>query len=192
MLYRNKKRYGKSKVTNIVIVWLFAIATMAALVVAQDSPAAESVVVLGKADPLEGASVEGGDDYGTAQELLASQAIQSITFNKDMTVKDALRFLALKYHKNIVPTPSVDGPITITNLYDVTFEEALSAVLGTNKYEVQGNFIKVYSLDEFQADKSRMESRIFTLYYVSAEEAKKLIFRYRRAAIQCPSMIQSS
>jgi len=175
MLYRNKKRYGKSKVTNIVIVWLFAIATMAALVVAQDSPAAESVVLLAQADPLAGASVEGATAYGTAEELLASQAIQSITFNKDMTVKDALRFLALKYHKNIVPTPSVDGPITITNLYDVTFEEALSAVLGTNKYEVQGNFIKVYSLDEFQADKSRMESRIFTLYYVSAEEAKKLL-----------------
>ena len=164
MLYSNYKRYGKSKVTNIVVVWLFAIATMAALVVAQDSPEGETAVLLAQADPLEGASVEGVTAYGTAEELLASQAIQSITFNKDMTVKDALRFLALKYQKNIVPTPDVDGPITVANLYDVTFEEALSAVLGTNKYEVQGNFIKVYSLDEFQADKSRMESRIFTLY----------------------------
>ncbi len=175
MLYSNHKRYGKSKVTNIVVVWLFAIATMTALVVAQDSPAAESVVLLAEADPPAGASVEGVTAYGTARELLASQAIQSITFNKDMTVKDALRFLALKYQKNIVPTSSVDGPITIVNLYDVTFEEALSAVIGTNKYEVQGNFIMVYSLDEFQADKSRMKSRIFTLYYVSAEDAKALL-----------------
>jgi len=156
-------------------VWLFAIATMTALVVAQDSPAAESVVLLAEADPPAGASVEGVTDYGTARELLASQAIQSITFNKDMTVKDALRFLALKYQKNIVPTSGVDGPITIVNLYDVTFEEALSAVIGTNKYEVQGNFIMVYSLDEFQADKSRMKSRIFTLYYVSADDAKALL-----------------
>ena len=175
MLYRNNKRYGKSKVTNIVVVWLFAIATMAALVVAQDSPTGETAVLFAQADPLEGALVEGATAYGTAEELLASQAIQSITFNRDMTVRDALRFLALKYQKNIVPTPSVDGPITIVNLYDVTFEEALSAILGTNKYEVQGNFIMVYSLDEFQADKSRMESRIFTLYYVSAEEAKTLL-----------------
>ena len=175
MLYSNHKRYGKSKVTNIVVVWLFAIATMTALVVAQDSPAAESVVLLAEADPPAGASVEGVTDYGTARELLASQAIQSITFNKDMTVKDALRFLALKYQKNIVPTSGVDGPITIVNLYDVTFEEALSAVIGTNKYEVQGNFIMVYSLDEFQADKSRMKSRIFTLYYVSADDAKALL-----------------
>ncbi len=117
MLYRNNKRYGKSKVTNIVVVWLFAIATMAALVVAQDSPMGETAVLLAQADPLEGASVEGVTAYGTAEELLASQAIQSITFNRDMTVRDALRFLALKYQKNIVPTSGVDGPITIVNLY---------------------------------------------------------------------------
>ncbi|MHC4722604.1 MAG: type II secretion system protein GspD, partial [Planctomycetota bacterium] len=136
---------------------------------------ASPLYFLAQADPLEGASVQGATAYGTADELLASQAIQSITFNRDMTVRDALRFLALKYQKNIVPTPSVDGPITVVNLYDVTFEEALRAILGTNKYEVQGNFIMVYSLDEFQADKSRMESRIFTLYYVSAEDAKALL-----------------
>jgi len=178
MLYRNKKRYGKSKVTNIVVVWLFAIATMAALVVAQDSPPAESAVVLGEADPPAGASVEGVTAYGTADELLASQAIQTLTFNKGVTVKDALHFLALKYQKNIVPTPKVDGEITVTKLYDVTFKEALSAVLGTNKYEVQGNFIKVYTAEEYDKlknDRKRMESKIFTLYYVSAEEAKELL-----------------
>jgi type IV pilus assembly protein PilQ len=179
MLYWKNKKIGKTKVTNIVIVWLFAIAGMAALVVAQDTPADEPLVVLDdRTDPLEGASVEGAAEYGTAGELLASQAIQSIAFNKDMTVKDALRFLALKYQKNIVPTSGVDGPITIVNLYDVTFEEALSAVLGTNKYEVQGNFIKVYTAEEFDKvmnDRRRMESRIFTLYYVSAEEAKTLL-----------------
>ena len=178
MLYRNNKRYGKSKVTNIVVVWLFAIATMAALVVAQDSPVGETAVLLAQADPLEGASVQGATAYGTADELLASQAIQSITFNRDMTVRDALRFLALKYHKNIVPTSGVDGPITIVNLYDVTFEEALSAILGTSKYEVQGNFIRVYTAEEFEkvkGDRRRMESRIFTLYYISAEEAKTLL-----------------
>ncbi|RKY11540.1 MAG: hypothetical protein DRP65_03935, partial [Planctomycetota bacterium] len=111
-------------------------------------------------------------------ELLASQAIQTITFNKGVTVKDALHFLALKYHKNIVPTPKVDGEITVTKLYDVTFEEALSAVLGTNKYEVQGNFIKVYTAEEYDKvmnDRRRMESKIFTLYYISAEEAKDLL-----------------
>lgn len=177
MKYRNRNNQ-KSKVTNIVVVWLIAIATMAALVVAQDSPAAEPVVLLAQADPLEGASVEGATIFESTDELLASQAVQSITFNKDMTVKDALRFLALKYHKNIVPTPGVDGPITITNLYDVTFEEALSAILGTNKYEVQGNFIKVYTAEEFEkvkGDRRRMESKIFTLYYISAEEAKELL-----------------
>ncbi|MHC5061958.1 MAG: hypothetical protein ACYTFK_12840, partial [Planctomycetota bacterium] len=175
MQYDNHKGYGKSKVVNMLVVWLFAIATMAALVVAQDSPAGETAVVL---DPLEGASVEGAAEYETVEGLLASQAVQTIAFNKDMTIMDALRFLALKYHKNIVPTPAVDGPITVTNLYDVTFEEALSAVLGTNRYEVQGNFIKVYTAEEFEKvknDRRRMESRIFTLYYVSADDAKLLL-----------------
>ncbi|HIJ66718.1 MAG TPA: hypothetical protein HPP87_04275 [Planctomycetes bacterium] len=178
MLYRKNKGNRKTKFTNIVIVWLFAIGGMAALVVAQDTPPADSAVLLAEAGPLEGASVEGAAEYETAGELLASQAIQSITFNKDMSIRDALRFLALKYQKNIVPTASVTGQITVANLYDVTFEEALSAVLGTNRYEVQGNFIKVYTADEFDQvmnDRRRMESRIFTLYYVSAEEAKTLL-----------------
>ena len=71
MLYRKNKRYGKTKVTNIVVVWLCAIAGMAALVVAQDTPADEPAVVLAEADPLEGASVEGAAEYETAGELLA-------------------------------------------------------------------------------------------------------------------------
>ncbi len=177
MKYRNKNNQ-RSKLTGIAVVWLCAIAGMAALVVAQDSPAGETAVLGAQADPLEGASVEGATDYGSADELLASQAIQTITFNKGVTVKDALHFLALKYHKNIVPTPKVDGEITVTKLYDVTFEEALSAVLGTNKYEVQGNFIKVYTAEEYDKvmnDRRRMESKIFTLYYISAEEAKELL-----------------
>ncbi|AQT68905.1 Type IV pilus biogenesis and competence protein PilQ precursor [Anaerohalosphaera lusitana] len=112
------------------------------------------------------------------QETISASSIQSISFNKDMTIKDALRFLAMKYHKNIVPTAKVDGMITVTNLYDVTFEEALQAVIGPNKYDVQGNFIMVYTPEEFEQykdDKRRMEYRVFELYYINAEEAKKLI-----------------
>ncbi|RKY10371.1 MAG: hypothetical protein DRP65_06755, partial [Planctomycetota bacterium] len=68
MKYRNKNNQ-RSKLTGIAVVWLCAIAGMAALVVAQDSPAGETAVLGAQADPLEGASVEGATDYGSADEL---------------------------------------------------------------------------------------------------------------------------
>lgn len=173
---------GKTKLTNtkVVTVWLFTIAAMAALVIAQDSPADERAVVLDKTALASFGTSTPADEPnpGSAESLeeaLRGHAIQSITFNKDMSVRDALRFLALKYQKNIVPTSKVDGPITITNLYDVTFEEALQAILGANKYEIQGNFIKVYTAEEFQADKTRMVHEVITLHYIAAAEAEKLI-----------------
>jgi len=96
-----------------------------------------------------------------------------------MTIQDALQFLAARYQKNIVPSSKISGAITVTNLYDVTFEQALDAILGSGlKYEEKGNFINVYTADEFKKireDEGRMVHRIFTLYYISAAEAKKLL-----------------
>jgi type IV pilus assembly protein PilQ len=105
--------------------------------------------------------------------------IQSISFRKDWGIRDALQFLAARYQKNIVPSTKVDGLITVTNLYNVTFEEALGAILGHGfKYEQQDNFIRVYTSEEYKSikeDLERMQYRIFTLYYISAAEVKKLI-----------------
>ncbi|MHC4927814.1 MAG: hypothetical protein ACYTER_10935, partial [Planctomycetota bacterium] len=46
--------------------------------------------------------------------------------------------------------------------------------MGSNKYEVKGNFIKVYTNAEFMEDKSRFEHAIITLYYINSDEAVKL------------------
>ncbi|MCD6175505.1 MAG: hypothetical protein J7K65_07060, partial [Planctomycetes bacterium] len=102
------------------------------------------------------------------QDAVLSQSIQTISFKKDMPIKDALRMLAQMYEKNIVPSASVDGIVTVTNLYDVTFDEALQAILGTHKYEAKGNFIKVYTNEEFMADKDRFEHAMITLYYINS------------------------
>ncbi|MCD6175343.1 MAG: hypothetical protein J7K65_06215, partial [Planctomycetes bacterium] len=48
------------------------------------------------------------------------------------------------------------------------------AILGTHKYEAKGNFIKVYTNEEFMADKDRFEHAMITLYYINSEEAEKL------------------
>jgi type IV pilus assembly protein PilQ len=159
----------KTKITKIVLVGFCAIAAMATLVVGQADVPGEPPVVLDKTPVLQNQS---------ASELLNSQTLQTISFDKDMTIKDGLRMLALLYKKNIVPTPKVEGPITVTKLYNVTFEEALMAILQTNVYEVQGNFIMAYTAEEYEQmknNKRRLEYTVFSLSYITADEAKKLI-----------------
>ncbi|HPS54943.1 MAG TPA: secretin N-terminal domain-containing protein, partial [Sedimentisphaerales bacterium] len=112
-------------------------------------------------------------------DLLPGGDIQSLNFKKDMGIRDALRFLAIKYQKNIVPTPKVDGQLAFNSLYNVSFNEAMEAILGTSfRYEQSGNLIKVYTADEYtkvKTNKERMVHEVFTLSYISAAEALKLI-----------------
>ncbi|MFC1739177.1 type II secretion system protein GspD [Planctomycetota bacterium] len=111
--------------------------------------------------------------------VLEGGRIKRLTFEKDKSVKDGLRILGALYQKNIVPSAKVDGPLTVTRLYDVTFIQALEAILGPDfKYRQQDNFIKVYTAEEYKQimeDPERMISKVFTLYYISAAEAMKLI-----------------
>lgn len=116
-------------------------------------------------EPVEKASVA---------DAVLGQSIQTISFKRDMPIKDALHMLAQMYEKNIVPSAGVNGNVTVTNLYDVTFEEAMQAILGTHKYEIKDNFIKVYTNEEFMADKDRFEHAMITLYYINSDEAVKL------------------
>ena len=134
-----------------------------------------TVIVLGLAIlPLGNTPLAMAAEEAQTQESLTGQSIQTISFKKDMPITDALRMLAQMYQKNIVPSAAVDGIVTVTNLYDVTFEEALQAILGTHKYEIKGNFIKIYTNEEFMADKSRFENALIPLYYINAAEAQKL------------------
>ncbi len=102
-----------------------------------------------------------------------------IAFEKDTTIKDAIRVLAALYKKNIVPSPNITGTLGFTRLRDVTFEDAMEAILGESfKYERKGNLTKVYTKEEYEKimdDPERMVYEVFTLYYISAAEAKKLI-----------------
>jgi type II secretory pathway component GspD/PulD (secretin) len=118
-------------------------------------------------------------NVSNGEDIAAGGTVQSITFDKDRTIKDGLRVLSAMYKKNIVPSPKVEGVMGFTRLYNVTFEEAMDAILGANfKYEQKGQLIKVYTEEEYKKikeDKDRMIYRVFTLYYISAAEASKLI-----------------
>jgi type IV pilus assembly protein PilQ len=160
-MYDEKKSENKIANRRKLLVWCLVLAVMAAIAfgdVAQYAREDESELTVG--------------DVGTSEVVSVDKTIQSITFKKNISIRDALRFLAVKYEKNIVPSPSVDGVLSFTSLFEVTFEEAMDAILGgAFEYEQKGNLIEVFP----KGDKSRMKYAVFALRYISAAEAQKLI-----------------
>jgi len=92
---------------------------------------------------------------------------------------NVLQLLSIQGKRNIVPSPKVSGTVT-ANLYDVTFHEALDAILQQNGagYIEKGNFIFVYTFDELQKIKDaerKVAHRIFKLDYITAQDASTFI-----------------
>jgi type IV pilus assembly protein PilQ len=88
-----------------------------------------------------------------------------------------LELLSLESRRNIVASPDVKGAVT-ANLFNVTFEEALEAILVPNdaSYRKAGNFVYVYTNDELRAmadaAAERPATRVFHLNYISAADAQ--------------------
>ena len=94
-------------------------------------------------------------------------------------VSQVLEMLAIQSQKNIIASNSVTGVVS-ANLYDVTFNEALDAILRVNgfAYIEEGNFVYVYTIEELDiVEKARRktESRIYELQYLSATDANEFI-----------------
>ncbi|MEE8458629.1 MAG: hypothetical protein V3S08_02085, partial [Phycisphaerales bacterium] len=107
-------------------------------------------------------------DYGTVD--LAVQ---------DTDLAQVLEMLSIQGRKNIITSRNVSATVS-ANLYDVTFYEALDAILTVNGYGYveEGNFIYVLTqeeLAEMQAATRQTESRIFELQYLSAADANTFI-----------------
>jgi type IV pilus assembly protein PilQ len=174
-MYREKNSKDKSKIRNKLFVLctvLFVMAAIAVADVAQEPTEAYALANTGAA---------GIETSGSQAGVSAGGKLNFIGFDKEKckSIRDALRVLGTLYKKNIVPSSNVDGPLTVTSLYDVTFEQALDSVLGYGyKYDQEGNFIKVYTAEEYKKikeDPDRMICKVFTLYYITAAEAMKLI-----------------
>ena len=122
------------------------------------------------------------------QARVEGNIIKFIAFQKDSDVRDGLRLLAKLCKINIVPSASVTGPLSCPELRDVTFDQALGAMLGDRFVSVQeGNLIHIRTKEEdkkIREDPDRMEHRVITLYYITAEEASKLIRPVLSAAAQ--------
>ncbi len=178
------EKFGLNMKHEIAIVSVFAVSLIFAAVVLNAAAAGGQTADAGDANQValdeisQSQKTVDVNDISTDDET-AGDVIQSISFKKDTAVRDALRFLGARYRKNIVPSPNVQGTLSVLNLYNVTFEEAIAAILGSQyKYEIDGEFIRVYTTEEYnnmQTSESRMKYRVFQLYYISAAEAKSLI-----------------
>lgn len=93
----------------------------------------------------------------------------------DLPLSTVLQMLSLQGRRNIIATPAVQGMVT-ADLYEVTFDEALEAILVANQcgYRVRGNFIYVYTNEELAwlaAAETPPVTRVFRLYYITSAEA---------------------
>ncbi len=94
-------------------------------------------------------------------------------------LRGVLQMLSTQGRKNIIATKEVAGEVT-ADLYGVTFDEALEAVLKSTGYVYveKGNFIYVYTpeqLQEIRKAQRKVSVEVFHLSYVTAKDAKTLI-----------------
>jgi len=89
-------------------------------------------------------------------------------------VADFLKLLGVASKRNILASRQVKGTVNV-NLFNVTFDETLQAVLGSNgwAYEEEGPFILVYTEQELAGIKKpvrELKTRVFQLNYIRAKD----------------------
>ncbi|MDY7009244.1 MAG: secretin and TonB N-terminal domain-containing protein [Planctomycetota bacterium] len=92
-----------------------------------------------------------------------------------------LQMLSIPNKVNIITNKEVSGTVTV-DLYNVTFTEALDAVLRSAGFEYvrKDNFVYVYTPKQFAEilaaeRKLQLATKVFKLNYITAEDAKTLI-----------------
>ncbi len=162
---RNKQKYKQK--------WLIRYIYLVALIISM--AASVTIAAVERAPAGDAGTVETQSGSGVAESTI----IPIFNCEEDFGIRKALAMLGSMCNKNIVPSPGIDGSLAFRRLTNVTFEEALDAILGDSfEYEQQGNLIKVYTKEEYKKLKEDLDRRIykiFTLYYISAAEARKLI-----------------
>lgn len=98
---------------------------------------------------------------------------------KDENLATVLELLSIQTQQNIIVSRNVSATITAT-IYDVTFEEALNAILNVNGFvwERDGNFIYVYTVQEYRELERIRKQRvveIVKLNYLSAKDAASFV-----------------
>jgi len=97
----------------------------------------------------------------------------------NLPLSTVLETLSIQSQRNIIATPNVSGTVT-AHLYDVTFEEALRAVLAANGtgYREVGDFIFIHTgaeLAEMIVNEKPPATRIFPVYFCSSTDALAVV-----------------
>lgn len=147
---------------------------------------------LGVAFSLTGASyaqaADGDEPIGLFDENAQSMEGQDVEVDSlgqiDITVKDleiakVLQLLSIQSQRNIVASRNVSGKVS-ADLYGVSFNEALEAILTPNGYgyEEKGNFIYVYTAAELEERQDAMRTtvtKVIRLNYISSTDAAAFV-----------------
>jgi type IV pilus assembly protein PilQ len=94
----------------------------------------------------------------------------------ELPLSTVLQLLSIESRRNIIASPAVSGTVT-ASLYDVSFEDALDAVLASNGagYHSAGRFIFVHTNEELAQMALAANppiTRVFRLSYVSATDVE--------------------
>lgn len=124
------------------------------------------------------------DDVANAEmlDLSGIEVDEFDTFNiqvQDTDLNQVLQMLALQSERNVIASRNVSAVIS-ANLFDVTFYEALDAILKPNgfRWVEEGKFVYVYTQEEFarmEALDRKTESRRFELEHLSAQDAATFV-----------------
>jgi len=120
-------------------------------------------------------------DEATGDAAVAVSAAGGVELHVvDMPLADVLQLLSLESERNIVASPSVKGTVT-ADLYDVTFDEALHAILATNGagFRTVGKFIYINTKEELEklsvVKSEKSVTRVFHLNYIASKDAQGYI-----------------
>jgi type IV pilus assembly protein PilQ len=98
---------------------------------------------------------------------------------KDESIVNVLELLGVGSQRNIIVSKAVSGKVS-ADLYNVTFEEALNAILRANglDYLQEGRFIYVYTAEEMAEMKKKMikrQAKVLTMSYLNAADAAEFV-----------------
>ncbi|MFO8015439.1 MAG: hypothetical protein R6X20_19315 [Phycisphaerae bacterium] len=161
---------------------------LAAAVVLAAAAAVAAAEEAAEADPETTAASEqpppAVGDAPAADAAGKTQAAPTAAGNIELHVKNddltnVLELLSQQYRLNIVASKGATGKVT-ADLYDVTVEEALDAIcraadLGWRR---ENGVIYIYTAQQLKAmaeDESRLETEVFELNWLSAQEAVNLL-----------------
>jgi type IV pilus assembly protein PilQ len=145
-----------------------------------DSPPTVKLISDTPADAAASDSTPSTQPAGAPKVAINDSGTISIHTNNDISVAEILREIGAQAQISIISSKDVRGSIPAMDLYNVTINEALDAILHSNgmAWEKKGNLIYVYTqkeLDQREKAARKTVTKTFPLHYIPASDVLSLI-----------------